>query len=36
MALKMSYSTLRWKNPDLEPALGELRKAGWEGWEGTR
>jgi inosose dehydratase len=30
----MSYSTLRWKNPELEPALEELAKAGWEGWEG--
>ena len=34
MALKMAYCTLRWKNPDLEPALEELKKAGWEGWEG--
>jgi sugar phosphate isomerase/epimerase len=34
MALKMSYCTLRWKNPDLEPALEMLKEAGWEGWEG--
>ena len=34
MALKMSYCTLRWQLPDLEPALEELKKAGWAGWEG--
>jgi sugar phosphate isomerase/epimerase len=34
VALKLSYCTLYWKNPDLEPALEELKKAGWEGWEG--
>lgn len=34
MALWLSYCTLYWKNPDLEPALEELRKAGWQGWEG--
>ena len=34
MAFSLSYSTLRWKNPDLEPALEELKKAGWNGWEG--
>ncbi|MDP6175690.1 MAG: TIM barrel protein, partial [Rhodospirillales bacterium] len=34
MALKMSYSTLRWREPDLELALEELKKAGWSGWEG--
>ena len=34
MALKMSYCTLRWKNPDLEPALETLKEAGWAGWEG--
>jgi sugar phosphate isomerase/epimerase len=34
MAFKLGYSTLRWKNPDLEPALEELKKAGWDGWEG--
>lgn len=33
MSFKLSYSTLRWKNPDLERALAELKKAGWEGWE---
>lgn len=34
MAFKLGYSTLRWKNPDLEPALEALKAAGWEGWEG--
>jgi sugar phosphate isomerase/epimerase len=34
VALKLSYCTLRWQSPDLEPALGELRRAGWQGWEG--
>jgi len=34
MALKMSYCTHRWVNPDLEPALEALKEAGWEGWEG--
>jgi sugar phosphate isomerase/epimerase len=34
VALKLSYCTLHWKNPDLEPALEELKEAGWEGWEG--
>ena len=34
MSFKMSYCALRWKNPDLEPALAELKSAGWDGWEG--
>jgi sugar phosphate isomerase/epimerase len=34
MAFKLGYSTLRWKNPDLEPALTALKEAGWDGWEG--
>ena len=34
MGLKMGYATLRWQNPDLEAALTELKKAGWDGWEG--
>ena len=34
MSFKMSYCALRWKNPDLEPALEELKAAGWDGWEG--
>ena len=33
MAFRLSYSTLRWKNPDLEQALDELKQAGWDGWE---
>jgi sugar phosphate isomerase/epimerase len=34
VAFKLSYCTLRWKNPDLEPALEALKEAGWAGWEG--
>jgi len=34
MAFKLGYCTLRWKNPDLEPALVALKEAGWDGWEG--
>jgi sugar phosphate isomerase/epimerase len=34
VSFKLGYATLRWKNPDLEPALEELKKAGWDGWEG--
>jgi sugar phosphate isomerase/epimerase len=33
MAFKLAFSTLRWKNPDLEPALEQLKAAGWDGWE---
>ncbi|GIV78154.1 MAG: sugar phosphate isomerase/epimerase IoIE [Litorilinea sp.] len=33
MPFKLSYSTLRWKSPDLEPALEALKEAGWDGWE---
>jgi sugar phosphate isomerase/epimerase len=34
MSFKLGYATLRWKAPDLEPALEELKKSGWDGWEG--
>lgn len=34
MSLRLAYSTLRWKNPNLEPALEKLKEAGWQGWEG--
>ena len=34
MSFKLGYASLRWKMPDLEPALEELKKAGWDGWEG--
>ena len=34
MSFKLAYCTLRWKNPDLEPALTALKEAGWDGWEG--
>ncbi len=34
MSFKLGYCTLRWKNPELEPALEALKRAGWDGWEG--
>ena len=34
MNRKLGYSTLRWKEPDLEPALETLKESGWDGWEG--
>ena len=34
MTLRMGYAALRWQQPDLEKALPELKKAGWDGWEG--
>lgn len=33
MSFKLGYCTLRWKNPDLEPALAKLKEVGWDGWE---
>ena len=33
MAFRLSCCTLRWQNPDLEPALAALQEAGWDGWE---
>jgi len=33
MSYKLAYSTLRWQNPELEPALNRLAEAGWQGWE---
>lgn len=33
MAYQLGYSTLRWKEPELEPALEALKEAGWDGWE---
>ena len=33
MAFKFGYSTLRWKTPNLEPLLVQLKEAGWDGWE---
>ncbi len=33
MSFKLAYSTLRWREPDLEPALVALKEAGWDGWE---
>jgi len=34
MAYRLGFSALRWRTPDLEPALEALNKAGWDGWEG--
>ena len=34
MAFQLGYCSLRWKNPNLEPALEALKEAGWDGWEG--
>lgn len=34
MAFNLGYSTLRWREPDLEPALVALKEAGWDSWEG--
>lgn len=33
MAFKLGYCALRWRNPDLEPALEALKASGWDGWE---
>ncbi len=33
MAYRLGYCALRWINPELEPALEALKKAGWDGWE---
>ena len=33
MSFKLGYCSLRWKNPDLEPALATLKEVGWDGWE---
>ena len=33
MSFKLGYCALRWREPDLEAALTELKKIGWDGWE---
>jgi sugar phosphate isomerase/epimerase len=33
MAFKLGYCALHWKQPDLEKALPELKRSGWDGWE---
>jgi sugar phosphate isomerase/epimerase len=33
MTFKLGYCSLRWQNPELEPALEALKAAGWDGWE---
>ena len=33
MVFKLGYSSLRWQTPDLPKVLGQMKAAGWEGWE---
>ena len=33
MAFQLGYSSLRWQTPDLPKVLGQMKAAGWEGWE---
>ena len=33
MAFKLGFCALHWREPDLERALPELAKSGWDGWE---
>ena len=33
MAYRLGYCSLRWRDPELEPALEALNEAGWDGWE---
>lgn len=33
MPFKLGYCALRWREPDLGPALETLKQAGWDGWE---
>jgi sugar phosphate isomerase/epimerase len=33
MTFKLGYSSLRWQTPDLPKVLGQMKAAGWEGWE---
>ena len=33
MTLRFAYGSLPWRRQDLEPNLGRLAAAGWEGWE---
>ena len=33
MDFRLGYSTLRWKEPNLEDVLGQIKDAGWDGWE---
>lgn len=33
MSFKLGYCALRWREPDLEAALTELKEIGWDGWE---
>ena len=33
MPFKLGYCVLRWREPDLEPALETLKSIGWDGWE---
>lgn len=33
MSFKLGYCALRWREPELEPALEALKAVGWDGWE---
>ncbi|MBV7336058.1 sugar phosphate isomerase/epimerase [Chloroflexi bacterium TSY] len=33
MTFSLAYCSLRWREPDLEPALETLKEVGWDGWE---
>ena len=33
MDFRLGYSTLRWKEPNLEDLLRQIKDAGWDGWE---
>lgn len=33
MSFKLAFSTIRWRKPDLDAGLAELKQAGWDGWE---
>ena len=33
MEFKLGYSSLRWKEPNVEEALKQIKDTGWDGWE---
>ena len=33
MKFKLGYSSLRWKKPNLEDVLKQIKDTGWDGWE---
>ena len=32
MKFKLGYSSLHWKEPNLEEALKQIKDTGWDGW----